>query len=106
MVAAIKQLVTVQRGGLIQVRSSRLKAGSQAEVIVLLPEPTKRRANKSAKSNGRKHSAASRVGSRIAKMTKEVRGDIAEAHRIRNAISDGREMLIPWEQVKRELGLT
>jgi hypothetical protein len=35
MVAAIKQLVTVQPGGLIEIRSDQLRAGSTAEVIVL-----------------------------------------------------------------------
>ena len=38
-----------------------------------------------------------------ARMTKQTRGDIAEALRVRQAVLEGREKLIPWEQVKREL---
>ncbi len=38
MVAAIKQIVTVQAGGRIEIRSSQLEAGTQAEVIVLVDE--------------------------------------------------------------------
>lgn len=37
MVAALKQMVTVQPGGVIEVRSPDLPVGSEAEVIVLLP---------------------------------------------------------------------
>lgn len=36
MVAAIKQHVTVQPGGVIEIRSPELKAGTAAEVIVLV----------------------------------------------------------------------
>jgi hypothetical protein len=36
MVAAIKQQVTVQPGGVIEIRSPELTPGSSAEVIVLL----------------------------------------------------------------------
>jgi hypothetical protein len=36
MVAALKQRVTIQPGGLIEVRSSELTPGAQAEVIVLV----------------------------------------------------------------------
>jgi hypothetical protein len=36
MVSAIKQTVTVGPGGLIQVRSPQLQAGTRAEVIVLV----------------------------------------------------------------------
>lgn len=36
MVAAIKQRVTVQAGGLIEVRSPELRQGQQADVIVLI----------------------------------------------------------------------
>ena len=36
MVAAIKQTVTVGPGGLVQLRSPQLQAGTQAEVIVLV----------------------------------------------------------------------
>ena len=38
MVAVIKQVVTVQAGGLIEIRSSQLKPGSQAEVTVSVDE--------------------------------------------------------------------
>src|SRR5256885_15865211 len=101
MVAAIRQLVTVKRGGIVQVRSSRLKPGARAEVIVLLPTTPQRAAPKG-KSNG----PAARNSARkipIARMTEQVRGDIAEAHRVRAAIRDGEEQLIPWKQVKRAL---
>jgi hypothetical protein len=36
MVAAIKQLVTVQPGGRVEISSSELTPGTQAEVIVLV----------------------------------------------------------------------
>ena len=36
MVAAIRQLVTVQPGGRVEIRSSELTPGTQAEVIVLV----------------------------------------------------------------------
>jgi len=39
MVAAIRQLVTVKSGGVIEIRSPELEPGSRAEVIVLV-EPT------------------------------------------------------------------
>lgn len=39
MVAAIKQRVTVQPGGIVQVRSPELTPGSRAEVIVLVEQP-------------------------------------------------------------------
>ena len=38
MITAIRQKVTVGRGGLISLRSRALKAGSTAEVIVLIDE--------------------------------------------------------------------
>lgn len=38
MITAIRQKVTVGRGGLISLRSNTLKAGSTAEVIVLVDE--------------------------------------------------------------------
>jgi hypothetical protein len=40
MVAAIKQTVTVQAGGLVEVRSPNLPEGARAEVIVLLEDET------------------------------------------------------------------
>ncbi len=45
MVAAIKQTVTVQPGGVIEVRSIDLKEGTTAEVIVLVEslDPSERR---------------------------------------------------------------
>jgi len=39
MVAAIRQQVTVQPGGVIEVRSPELTLGARAEVIILL-DPT------------------------------------------------------------------
>ena len=42
MVGAIKQLVTVREGGVVEVRSPELKASSQAEVIVLVQEESDR----------------------------------------------------------------
>jgi len=41
MVAAIKQIVTVGPGGLVQVTSPQLPVGARAEVIVLVEEPSK-----------------------------------------------------------------
>jgi hypothetical protein len=38
MVAAIKQQVTVQPGGVIEIRSPELKPGTSAEVIVLVED--------------------------------------------------------------------
>jgi hypothetical protein len=38
MITAIRQKVTIGRGGLISLRSRALKAGSTAEVIVLVDE--------------------------------------------------------------------
>jgi hypothetical protein len=41
MITAFKQQVTVKSGGLVSLRSRRLKAGTKAEVIVLVePEQT------------------------------------------------------------------
>ena len=39
MTNAIRQRVTVQPGGVIEVRSPELTAGARAEVIILLEEP-------------------------------------------------------------------
>jgi hypothetical protein len=39
MHTAFKQTVTVQEGGLIEVRSSELPVGARAEVIILLEDP-------------------------------------------------------------------
>ena len=104
MVAAIRQVVKVRPGGVVQVRSSRLKVGSEAEVIVLLPETPRKGAGRAGKRNGTTAVTRAR-GVSVAGMSKQVRGDIAEAHRVRKAIRAGREKLIPWEQVKRQLGL-
>jgi hypothetical protein len=38
VVTALKQTVTVQQGGRIEIRSSELSEGSQAEVIILVEE--------------------------------------------------------------------
>ena len=38
-------------------------------------------------------------------MTAQDRGDVAQAKRILNAIERGEEKLIPYEQVRQELGL-
>ena len=40
MVVAIKQTVTVQPGGVIEVRSPDLQEGTAAEVIILIQGPT------------------------------------------------------------------
>ena len=46
MVAAIKQLVTVQQDGRLEIRSPELRAGAHAEVIVLVePAPESRPPN-------------------------------------------------------------
>jgi hypothetical protein len=39
MVAAIKQTVTVEPGGVVRVTSPELQAGARAEVIVLVERP-------------------------------------------------------------------
>ena len=39
MVAAIRQTVTIQSGGTLEVHSPQLRAGDRAEVIILLEEP-------------------------------------------------------------------
>ena len=39
MVAAIRQTVTIQSGGTLEVRSPQLLAGDRAEVIILLEDP-------------------------------------------------------------------
>jgi hypothetical protein len=39
MVTALKKTVTVQPGGLIEIRSPELTPGSNAEVIVLVEQP-------------------------------------------------------------------
>jgi len=46
MITALKQKVTIKSGGLISLRSSKLKAGTKAEVIVLI-EPAKTTVKKS-----------------------------------------------------------
>ena len=38
MVAAIKQVVTVGAGGRIEISAPELRAGSRAEVIILVPQ--------------------------------------------------------------------
>jgi hypothetical protein len=39
MVAAIRQIVTIQSAGTVEVRSPALRAGATAEVIVLIERP-------------------------------------------------------------------
>jgi hypothetical protein len=46
MITAFKQKVTIKSGGLVSLRSSKLKAGTQAEVIVLV-DPAKTPVEKS-----------------------------------------------------------
>jgi hypothetical protein len=38
MITAVRQRVTVQPGGVVEVRSPELRAGTEAEVIVLVSE--------------------------------------------------------------------
>jgi hypothetical protein len=45
MITALKQKVTIKSGGLVSLRSSRLKAGTKADVIVLV-EPANAAADK------------------------------------------------------------
>jgi len=103
MVVAVKQIVRIEKGGLVRLRSKELKAGDEAEVIVLVTDRASLGNGKTSKATRRTTKAKS--GVRTAKMTKQLRGDIAQASRVRQAIQAGREKLIPWEQVKRELGL-
>jgi len=44
MITALRQKVTIKSGGLVSLRSSRLKPGTTAEVIVLV-EPTEKAAS-------------------------------------------------------------
>ncbi len=46
MITAFKQKITIKSGGLVSLRSRKLKAGTRAEVIVLV-EPTENPAEKS-----------------------------------------------------------
>jgi hypothetical protein len=46
MITAFKQKVTIKSGGLVSLRSSKLKAGTKAEVIVLV-DPAKTPVEKS-----------------------------------------------------------
>jgi hypothetical protein len=46
MITAFKQKITIKSGGLVSLRSRKLKAGTKAEVIVLV-EPTEASAEKS-----------------------------------------------------------
>jgi hypothetical protein len=39
MVTALKQIVTIQRGGRIEIHSSELPEGASVEVIVLVDQP-------------------------------------------------------------------
>jgi len=43
MVAAIRQHVVVKKGGVVEVRSSQLRAGANAEVIVLVDADEQKR---------------------------------------------------------------
>ena len=43
MVSAIRERVTVQAGGRIEIRSSQLPAGTEAEVIVMVESPAAER---------------------------------------------------------------
>ena len=40
MVTAVKQIVTIQPGGRVELSSDELREGQQAEVIVLVERPT------------------------------------------------------------------
>lgn len=40
MVQAIRQVVTVEEGGVVRLRSDQLSAGARVELIVLVDEPT------------------------------------------------------------------
>src|SRR5436190_21832256 len=103
MVAVIKKVVTVQRDGFVELRSGRLKAGVRAEITVRFPEPRKGGKSKNgAKTNGATKKPRTKT---LKRLTKQDRGDIAESLRIMQAVREGREKLIPWEQVKREMGL-
>ena len=79
MVVAVKQIVRVRGGGLVQIRSKELKAGDDAEVIVLVTERANCRNGKHPKSSRRGAESLSKVP--IARMTKQVREDIEWAKR-------------------------
>jgi len=102
MVAAIRQFVKVEAGGVVRVRSPKLKPGAEAEVIVLLPRGGKRANGARSKPNGRAKRKARVRRVPVAKMTAEVRGDIAWAKKI---MRDPAEVPVPYERVRKRLGL-
>lgn len=88
MVAAIRQQVTVQPGGVIEIRSPELEPGSRAEVIVLLgsraltPEDPARSISPTA-SNGtgwRNHAGALRSGAPASSDNDRIDPDLAREH--------------------------
>jgi len=93
MVAAVKQIVKVQRGGIIRIQSDQLRAGDEAEVIVLVSDSTN--------GNGRRSSRKPDKKYPVARMTKQTRGDIEWAKKIK---AEGGAN-IPWAQIKAERGL-
>ena len=100
MVAAIRQFVKVEPGGVVRLRSPKLKPGAQAEVIVLLARAGKRSYGTRSKPNGRAKTKARVRRVPLAKMTAEVRGDIARAKKVRAEPGYN----IPWERIKAERG--
>ena len=74
--------------------------------FVILPESEYRKLRAAPKRNGK--SASARAAKRPRKrqrLTAQDRGDIAEARRRLRAVEEGRDLLIPWEQARKELGL-
>ena len=71
--------------------------------FVILPESEYRKLRGKPRANGRAKTTSRR--SRKHRMTAQDRGDVAEARRRLQTIAAGKDKLIPYEQVRRELGL-
>jgi hypothetical protein len=99
MVAAVKQIVTIKPGGVISLRNKELRAGEQAEVTVRYLEKPNRANGHSSKSGTSKKGGVRKE--RAHRMSKQDQGDVAWAKKILSEPGEN----IPWEQVRKELGL-
>jgi hypothetical protein len=70
--------------------------------FVILPESEYRKLSGASRGNGRTKTSKR---PRKHRMTKQDWGDVAEAKRRLKAIADGKDKLIPHQQVRKELGL-
>lgn len=78
MVAAIRQQVTVQPGGVIEIRSPELEPGSRAEVIVLIGSDPGPGSHGSA--DWRRHAGALRSGRSDLSDNEHIDADLAREH--------------------------